>query len=29
MGNLPLFYTIAENDVDMIDNYFTKTRDYF
>lgn len=29
MGNLPLFYTIAEDDVEMISKYFTKTRDYF
>lgn len=29
MGNLPLFYTIMQNDEMMINKYFKKTRDYF
>lgn len=28
-GNLPLFYTLAQNDVPMLDKYFTKSKEYF
>jgi hypothetical protein len=27
-GNLPIFYTIMNNDVFMINKYFTKTKGY-
>lgn len=28
-GNLPLFYTVKNNDFQMIETYFTKGKSYF